>query len=187
MAENKPDIKDTSMCDDNIQVGVQDTSGQVTQFKIKMKTPLRKLMSSYCTRKQIGMDAVRFLLDGVRLQPHKCPGDYDMQAGDTLEVFQEQQGGAGVRLQVSHKHSGETLQVQVFQEQQGGAGVILQVPHKHSGETLQVQVLEEHELVMPHKCPGDQDMMMLDDSNIELLVGGGFDSARDSRDNAFDN
>lgn len=160
MAENKPDIKDTSMCDDNIQVGVQDTSGQVTQFKIKMKTPLRKLMSSYCTRKQIGMDAVRFLLDGVRLQPHKCPGDYDMQAGDTLEVFQEQQGGAGVRLQVSHKHS---------------------------GETLQVQVLEEHELVMPHKCPGDQDMMMLDDSNIELLVGGGFDSARDSRDNAFDN
>ena len=79
--------------DENIQVGVQDPNGQVTQFKIKMNTPLRKLMTSYCTRKNIGMDAVRFCLDGVRLQGHKCPGDYDMQQGDTLEVFQEQQGG----------------------------------------------------------------------------------------------
>ena len=87
------DVKDN----ENMQPGVQDQNGNVIQFKIKQSTQLKKLMNSYCSRKGIAMDTLRFTMDGTRLQGHLTPKDYDMVEGDVLEVFMEQQGGDGVR------------------------------------------------------------------------------------------
>ena len=88
------DVKDN----ENIQLGVQDQNGNVIQFKIKQSTQLKKLMNSYCSRKGIAMDTLRFTMDGTRLQGHLTPKDYDMVEGDVLEVFMEQQGGDGVSI-----------------------------------------------------------------------------------------
>ena len=84
---------DSDVKADNIQLGVKDQNGNVTQFKIKQSTQLKKLMNSYCSRKGIAMDTIRFTMDGTRLRGDLTPKDYDMVEGDELEVFMEQQGG----------------------------------------------------------------------------------------------
>ena len=86
------DVKDN----ENMQPEVQDQNGNVIQFKIKQSIQLKKLMNSYCRRKGIAMDTLRFTMGGTRLQGHWTPKDYEMVEGEVLEVLMEQQGGDGV-------------------------------------------------------------------------------------------
>ena len=46
--------------EENIELIVQDQTGESVQFKIKRKTKMRKMMDAYCTRKMLNMEAVRF-------------------------------------------------------------------------------------------------------------------------------
>ena len=46
--------------DDSITLTVQDQAGGEVSFKIKRKTPFRKLMAEYCKRKNLDFKAVRF-------------------------------------------------------------------------------------------------------------------------------
>ena len=45
---------------DDITLTVQDQAGGEVSFKIKRKTPFRKLMAEYCKRKNLDFKAVRF-------------------------------------------------------------------------------------------------------------------------------
>merc|ERR1712066_767190 len=84
--------------EDNINVVVQDQSGNTVLFKIKRKTTLRKLMDAYCRRKNIDFNAVRFSFDGTRLKPDQSLSSIpDIQDGDIIDVFTEQQGGQGYK------------------------------------------------------------------------------------------
>ncbi|KAJ1633337.1 hypothetical protein T492DRAFT_572026, partial [Pavlovales sp. CCMP2436] len=51
-------------------------------FKIKMDTPLDKLMGAYCRRQGFVMEAVRFLFDNKRLGEEQTPADVGMAEGD---------------------------------------------------------------------------------------------------------
>ena len=45
---------------ENITLVVQDQAGGELSFKIKRKTPFRKLMSEYCKRNNLDINVVRF-------------------------------------------------------------------------------------------------------------------------------
>ncbi|KAK9728985.1 SUMO protein smt3 [Basidiobolus ranarum] len=63
-------------------------------FKIKRTTALKKLMEAYCDRQGKSVSSVRFLYDGVRIQPHNTPSELEMEDGDSIDVMVEQIGGA---------------------------------------------------------------------------------------------
>ncbi len=77
----------------NLRVVAQD--GQVVQFKIKVTTPLRKLMHAFCDRQRIVQNTVRFVFDGERVKDTDTPKGLEMEEGDTIEVFSHQTGGGG--------------------------------------------------------------------------------------------
>ena len=75
----------------NLKVMAQD--GSVVQFKIKRRTPLKKLMSAYCERMGKQMNSLRFVFDGNRINEDDTPSTLDMTDDDQIEVFQDQIGG----------------------------------------------------------------------------------------------
>ena len=75
----------------NLKVTGQD--GSVVHFKIKRNTALRKLMSAYCERTGVRVDAMRFRFDGNPINETDTPIQLDMEDGDSIDVFQQQTGG----------------------------------------------------------------------------------------------
>jgi len=90
-AQNKPE--DAPGATEHLNIKVTDNNNEVF-FKIKRTTQLKKLMDAFCERQGKAPNSVRFLFDGARVQPTDSPDTLDMQDGDTLEVHQEQIGGA---------------------------------------------------------------------------------------------
>lgn len=78
---------------EHLNIKVTDNNNEVF-FKIKRTTRLEKLMSAFCDRQGKSLGSVRFLFDGQRVQPSDTPDSLEMQDSDTLEVHQEQLGGA---------------------------------------------------------------------------------------------
>ena len=74
------------------QVTGQD--GSVVHFKIKKNTALRKLMSAYCDRTGIKLESTRFRFDGQPISETDTPATLEMEEGDSIDVFQQQTGGA---------------------------------------------------------------------------------------------
>ena len=100
---------------EHLNIKVTDNNNEVF-FKIKRTTQLKKLMDAFCERQGKSPNSVRFLFDGSRVQATDSPetvscfttsalqergletmltiSQLDMNDGDTLEVHQEQIGGA---------------------------------------------------------------------------------------------
>ncbi|EFX05694.1 ubiquitin-like modifier [Grosmannia clavigera kw1407] len=78
---------------EHLNIKVTDNNNEVF-FKIKRTTKLEKLMSAFCDRQGKSLNSVRFLFEGQRVQPSDTPDSLEMQDSDTLEVHQEQVGGA---------------------------------------------------------------------------------------------
>ncbi|KPI94063.1 Kv channel-interacting protein 4 [Papilio xuthus] len=74
----------------------------IVQFKIKKHTPLRKLMNAYCDRAGLSMQVVRFRFDGQPINENDTPTSLEMEEGDTIEVYQQQTGGASNTAQYAH-------------------------------------------------------------------------------------
>ncbi|CAF9940550.1 MAG: hypothetical protein ALECFALPRED_008711 [Alectoria fallacina] len=78
---------------EHLNIKVTDNNNEVF-FKIKRTTALSKLMNAFCERQGKAPSSVRFLFDGARVNPADSPDSLEMADGDTLEVHQEQIGGA---------------------------------------------------------------------------------------------
>lgn len=78
----------------SIQLKVKDAQSREIVFKLKLTTPLRKLMDAYCTRQGLAPESVRFLYEGERIERDQTPGDLSMQDGDEIDALIEQTGGA---------------------------------------------------------------------------------------------
>eukprot|EP01083_Nonionella_stella_P301341 1033247_1 len=48
------------------------------KFKVKMSSPLRRLMDAYCALQAREPGSIRFLFDGERLLPNESPESYEM-------------------------------------------------------------------------------------------------------------
>jgi small ubiquitin-related modifier len=77
----------------SIQLKVKNAEGKEVLFKLKLSTPLRKLMDAYCHREGLPVDGVRFLYDGERVNRDQTPEELDMQDGDEIDALVEQTGG----------------------------------------------------------------------------------------------
>ncbi|CZR50566.1 related to ubiquitin-like protein modifier [Phialocephala subalpina] len=88
-----PKEREGQPASEHLNIKVTDNNNEVF-FKIKRTTILKKLMDAFCERHGKAPNSVRFLFDGSRVQPTDSPNTLDMQDGDTLEVHQEQIGGA---------------------------------------------------------------------------------------------
>ncbi|BFZ57602.1 SUMO protein smt3 [Savitreella phatthalungensis] len=78
---------------EHVNLKVVGSDGAEVFFKIKRTTQLKKLMETYCERQGKSFSAVRFLVDGERIQPHQTPDELQLDDGDQIEVMIEQLGG----------------------------------------------------------------------------------------------
>uniref|UniRef100_A0A8C5V021 Small ubiquitin like modifier 3 n=1 Tax=Microcebus murinus TaxID=30608 RepID=A0A8C5V021_MICMU len=118
MSEEKPK-EGVKTENDHINLKVAGQDGSVVQFKIKRHTPLSKLMKAYCERQVpsppqalgacarrscrvlalqlppgLSMRQIRFRFDGQPINETDTPAQLEMEDEDTIDVFQQQTGGA---------------------------------------------------------------------------------------------
>ena len=74
---------------DSLNIRVRWADGEETFFKIKKSTKLNKLFNVYATRKGLPVTALRFLLDGSRVDGEQTAEDLDMEDGDQLDCVAE--------------------------------------------------------------------------------------------------
>ncbi len=67
--------------------------GSQIDFRIKPHIRLGKLMDTYCERRSINPDAIRFLFDGQRIRQDQTPAMLGMVDGDMIDAMVEQVGG----------------------------------------------------------------------------------------------
>ena len=70
---------------DSLNIRVRWADGEETFFKIKKSTKMNKLFNAYATRKGLPVTAMRFLLDGARVDGEQTAEDLDMEDGDQLD------------------------------------------------------------------------------------------------------
>ena len=68
-------------------------NGEETFFKVKANTKMSKVFNAYAKRKGVAGGALRFLLDGQRINPEQTPGDLELEDQDQIDCVLEQQGG----------------------------------------------------------------------------------------------
>lgn len=78
---------------EHIQIKVRSPDGSEVYFKIKKKTKLEKLMTTYCNRLGQSLDAVRFLFDGDRIRGECTPEELGIENGDIIDAMVQQTGG----------------------------------------------------------------------------------------------
>ena len=67
-------------------------SGELT-FKVKKSTPFSKIIKAWADKNGVQQSTFKFSFDGDQLDPTKCPMDYDMEEGDTIDAMPIQTGG----------------------------------------------------------------------------------------------
>lgn len=96
-AEAKANIAGAGGGDDNnqyIKLKVVSQDSSEIHFRVKFTTPMSKIKKSYSERVGVPVQSLRFLFDGKRINDTDTPKLLEMEEEDTIEVYQEQQGGA---------------------------------------------------------------------------------------------
>ena len=90
MADEKPKAEGNP---EHLNLKVKGQDGNEVFFKIKKGTTLKKLMSAYCERQSVDINAVRFFFDGNRVRADQTPSELEMEDGDEIDAMLEQVGG----------------------------------------------------------------------------------------------
>jgi hypothetical protein len=93
--EDESEPKPEDQAPTQLNVKVVDQDGNDLFFKIKKHTALKKVMDAYCERQGKTRGLVRFLFEGHRIQDNDTPDTLELEDGDMIQVFLEQQGGDG--------------------------------------------------------------------------------------------
>ena len=75
--------------DEGLNVKVVTQDGNEVFFKMKLSTPMQKLMTAFCNRQGVSLASVRFLFDGARINEDQTPKELEMEDGDVIEVILE--------------------------------------------------------------------------------------------------
>ena len=65
-----------------LNLKVRDSAGDSISVKVKLTTPICKIMDAYCGRKGFERAALVFLFDGQRVTAEDTPGGLEMEDGD---------------------------------------------------------------------------------------------------------
>lgn len=85
--------EESDVKEDAITLRVKENSGEETLFKVKKTTLMGKIFDAYSKRKSVPISALRFMLDGERIQADATPESLDLEDKDQIDVFLEQTGG----------------------------------------------------------------------------------------------
>jgi small ubiquitin-related modifier len=72
--------------------------GRELKFKVKNTTRFHRVFEAYASEEKMPIQSLRFLFDGSRVAPEKCPNDLEMEDGDVIDVYVEQTGGGASQL-----------------------------------------------------------------------------------------
>mmetsp|Transcript_40870 Transcript_40870/g.41747 ORF Transcript_40870/g.41747 Transcript_40870/m.41747 type:complete len:93 (+) Transcript_40870:84-362(+) len=78
---------------ETITLRVRDQTGDEMFFKVKKTTKMSKIFEAYSTRRGIGASALRFMLDGDRIQPDSTPKMLELEENEQIDVMLETVGG----------------------------------------------------------------------------------------------
>ena len=84
-------IKDAAG-DRQITIRVKDHSGEETFFKVKTHTRMSKIFNAYASRKGVDQNALRFLLDGLKIYTCDTPMWLELEDHDQIDAVLEQVG-----------------------------------------------------------------------------------------------
>lgn len=79
--------------DARLTIKVVSQNGSEVFFQIKNNTRMSKMIDTYCTRMGCNPNSVRFLYDGVRVQPDSTPIDLGLKNNDVIDAMLSQVGG----------------------------------------------------------------------------------------------
>jgi hypothetical protein len=91
--EHQADAVEAKPAAGKLDIKVKDQYNNEVFFKIKATTQLGKVMEAYCQRQGIERKSRRFLFEGTRIQQDHTPASLEMEDGDCIDVFVEQEGG----------------------------------------------------------------------------------------------
>ncbi|OIR58192.1 MAG: ubiquitin-like protein [Amphiamblys sp. WSBS2006] len=78
-----------------VKLVVADSEGNAVQFKLKKNRPLKKLFDAYCDKQGRSQNSIRFLHNGVRINPTQTAEKIGIKDGETIDAMAEQRGGLG--------------------------------------------------------------------------------------------
>ncbi|KAL1216914.1 Small ubiquitin-related modifier 3 [Cardamine amara subsp. amara] len=94
---SNPQEEDNKPIDQEASITLKVTSQDRDEvfMKIKISTPLKKLMYAYCNRRGLKLDAFAFffLFDGRRIHREQTPEELDMEDGDEIYAGRTMSGG----------------------------------------------------------------------------------------------
>lgn len=76
-----------------LQIGIKSPHGEVTKFKVKHTTKMSKVMKAFASRNDLDINVIKFIFDGERVGADDTPKTLEMEEGDCIDLFQEQEGG----------------------------------------------------------------------------------------------
>lgn len=76
-----------------INLRVKDQGGEEMVFKVKKLTKMQKIFDAYSTRKGVSPNALRFMLDGQRIDGDNTPKMLELEDNDQIDVLLQQLGG----------------------------------------------------------------------------------------------
>ncbi|KAK7088004.1 uncharacterized protein [Littorina saxatilis] len=85
-------MEDNNSASQHINLKVKGRDDSVVHFKIKKKTPFRKLLVAYCNREDIPREAVRFCFEGNPIKDEDTPAVLELEDGDSIDVRQQHTG-----------------------------------------------------------------------------------------------
>ena len=116
--DTKPDEAGGGGANEQITIRVKDQTGEETMFKIKKSTKMSKVFSAYAQRKGVDAAALRFLLDGERINDTDTPKMLELEDEDQIDCVLQQVGGADEDAKDSKEDvkpdgGGETITIRV--------------------------------------------------------------------------
>mmetsp|Transcript_498 Transcript_498/g.710 ORF Transcript_498/g.710 Transcript_498/m.710 type:complete len:96 (-) Transcript_498:193-480(-) len=93
--ENTEPVKSEGETKDaqTITIRVKEQGGEETYFKIKRTTKMSKVFDAFAQRKGVQRKALRFLLDGERINDDATANDLEIDDNDQIDCLLEQTGG----------------------------------------------------------------------------------------------
>ena len=79
--------------DSTVTLRVRDQNGDEMFFKVKKETKMQKIMDAYAQRKGVSTTALRFNMDGERINPTDTPKMLELENDDQIDVLLETVGG----------------------------------------------------------------------------------------------
>ena len=75
-----------------VNIIVRDQTGGEVHFKVLTTTAFKNVFAAYCNQKRVDYETMKFLLDGMDLDPHHTPEGWEMVDGDVVDACVRQLG-----------------------------------------------------------------------------------------------